>query len=175
MDIATLIGIAGASGLIIWAMAGGGSLGAFVDVPSLIIVVGGTIAVVLGRHTLPEFIGHLGGAAKAFMPKLQKLEPLVEMFPELGTLARREGMLEVLGRKARRSESRTIMEGESVGIFQQAYYFSNKSPSVTGGGITSQRRPETEMRRGWGIRVLFVSGSRITPYYEPATAPHSKM
>ena len=93
MDIATLIGMAGAVGLILWAMGSAGDLGAFADVPSLIIVVGGTIFVVMSRHTLPEFIGHLGGAVKAFMPKSQKLESLIELMPELGTLARRRGML----------------------------------------------------------------------------------
>lgn len=110
MDIATLIGLVGASGLIIWAMGSAGSLGAFVDIPSLIIVVGGTIAVVLSRHTLPEFIGHLTGAVKAFVPKSQQLEPLVEMFPELGTLARREGML-ALEPKAAEASERFLKQG----------------------------------------------------------------
>ncbi|MEN9836849.1 MAG: hypothetical protein RLZ79_517 [Pseudomonadota bacterium] len=110
MDIATLIGLLGASGLIVWAMGSAGSLGAFVDVPSVIIVIGGTIFVVLSRCTMPEFIGHLTGAAKAFMPKSEKLEVLIELMPELGTLARREGLL-ALEPKAAETQERFLKTG----------------------------------------------------------------
>jgi chemotaxis protein MotA len=93
MDIATLIGLAGAIGVIVWAILLGGSFGAFVDIPSVAIVIGGTAAVVMSRHTLTEFIAHFAGAVKAFMPKTQKLEPLVELFPEFGQIAKKEGLL----------------------------------------------------------------------------------
>jgi chemotaxis protein MotA len=132
MDIATLIGIVGAVGLVIWAMASGGDLGAFADVPSLIIVVGGTVFVVLSRHTLPEFIGHLGGAVKAFMPKSQKLETLIELMPELGTLARREGML-ALEPKAAEASERFLKNGLMLLV-----------DGTDEGNLTSRMRTEME-------------------------------
>ena len=42
MDIASLIGFLGAVGMIAGAMISSGGIGAFIDTPSLLIVVGGT-------------------------------------------------------------------------------------------------------------------------------------
>jgi chemotaxis protein MotA len=56
MDIATVVGMAGAFGLIIWAMDGAAGIGAFWDITSVTIVLGGSLAVLLMRSTLPEFI-----------------------------------------------------------------------------------------------------------------------
>ena len=42
MDIASLVGLIGACGMIIGAMLAGGSLGPFVDTASILIVIGGT-------------------------------------------------------------------------------------------------------------------------------------
>ena len=42
MDIASLLGLIGALGFIIYAMVSGGGIGPFIDVPSLAIVFGGT-------------------------------------------------------------------------------------------------------------------------------------
>ena len=41
MDIATLLGLAGAFGLIIWSMLQGGTLAAYTNIPGLAIVLGG--------------------------------------------------------------------------------------------------------------------------------------
>ena len=40
MDIASLIGILGAIGMIVFAMVSGGGVGPFIDVPSILIVLG---------------------------------------------------------------------------------------------------------------------------------------
>ena len=42
MDIASLIGLLGAIGMIVFAMVSGGGVGPFIDVPSILIVFGGT-------------------------------------------------------------------------------------------------------------------------------------
>jgi chemotaxis protein MotA len=110
MDIATILGLVGALGVVLWAILMGGSIGAFIDGPSLAIVVGGTISVVLSRHTFADFIGHLAGAVKAFAPKSQKLDTLIEVLPEYGTLARRDGML-ALEAKAAETEERFLKSG----------------------------------------------------------------
>jgi chemotaxis protein MotA len=91
MDIATILGLIGALGVVLWAILMGGSLSAFIDGPSLAIVLGGTISVVLSRHTFADFVSHLAGAVKAFIPKPQTLDTLIAVLPEYGTLARREG------------------------------------------------------------------------------------
>ncbi|MDX2474013.1 MAG: motility protein A, partial [Candidatus Krumholzibacteria bacterium] len=42
MDIATIIGLVVAFGLIVWSIVLGGSLSGFVDMPSIAVVIGGT-------------------------------------------------------------------------------------------------------------------------------------
>ena len=57
MDIATIAGIVGAFVLIIIAMLLGGSPLAFLDAPSVLIVLGGTFAVTMSCFSLPEMFG----------------------------------------------------------------------------------------------------------------------
>ncbi|BBC41245.1 chemotaxis protein PomA [Photobacterium damselae subsp. piscicida] len=57
MDLATLIGMLGAFAFIVMAMLLGGSLGMFFDVPSVLIVFGGTTFVVLMKYSIGQFLG----------------------------------------------------------------------------------------------------------------------
>ena len=63
MDIASIVGLLGAIGLIAMAM---GDPGPFVDTASILIVLGGSIMATLYRSTMPEFIGFAGVMGKAF-------------------------------------------------------------------------------------------------------------
>lgn len=54
MDLASVIGLLGAIGMILGSLfAGGGSLGPFIDVPSILIVMGGTFFGVMYTAPLP--------------------------------------------------------------------------------------------------------------------------
>jgi chemotaxis protein MotA len=53
-DRATVVGLAAALVLMLAAIAMGGSLGAFIDLPAILIVVGGTLAVTTVSFSLPE-------------------------------------------------------------------------------------------------------------------------
>ncbi len=55
MDIASLIGFLGAMGMIAGAMISAGGLGMYIDVPSMLIVFGGTFFAVMYRCELPQF------------------------------------------------------------------------------------------------------------------------
>ncbi|EMI7279539.1 flagellar motor protein PomA, partial [Vibrio parahaemolyticus] len=65
MDLATLIGLIGGFAFVIMAMVLGGSIGMFVDVTSILIVVGGSAFVVLMKFTLGQFFGAAKIAGKA--------------------------------------------------------------------------------------------------------------
>lgn len=77
MDLATLIGMLGAFAFIVMAMLLGGSLGMFFDVPSVLIVFGGTTFVVLMKYSIGQFLGATKIAAKAFMYKTDNPEELI--------------------------------------------------------------------------------------------------
>ncbi|HGG60144.1 MAG TPA: flagellar motor protein PomA [Gammaproteobacteria bacterium] len=99
MDLATLIGIIAAFGVIIGAIILGGSAGMFVNIPSLVIVVGGTFAVTLMQVSLKQFLGSFKVAMRAFMNKVSPPEVLIEEAVELADTARKEGLLALEGRK----------------------------------------------------------------------------
>ena len=73
MDLATIVGIAGALALIVVSMLMSGELGMFVNVPSLVIVVGGTIFAVMAKFGLSQFLGAVTVAGKSFKTKLTLL------------------------------------------------------------------------------------------------------
>lgn len=93
MDLATLIGFLAAWGLIIATIALGSGAMVFVNIPSLMIVIGGAFAVVLMRFTLGQFIGSIKTAMKAFMYKAESPEELIASVVELAGIARKEGLL----------------------------------------------------------------------------------
>lgn len=99
MDIGSLIGILGALGLIGAAMASGGDMGAFVDVASIQIVVGGTACAVMYAVPMPYFVGSFGVFGKAFMPVQFDHKGLVERAGELAALARKDGMMALEGQE----------------------------------------------------------------------------
>ena len=93
MDIATLVGIIGAFAIIIMAMVLGGDIGVFVNAPSLLIVLGGSIFVVLMKFTLGQFLAAGKVAAKAFMFKSVNPEDIIAETVEMADAARKGGLL----------------------------------------------------------------------------------
>ncbi|HHJ35733.1 MAG TPA: flagellar motor protein PomA [Gammaproteobacteria bacterium] len=93
MDLATLIGIVGAAGCIIAAIMMGGEMGMFVNGPSVMIVVAGTLAVVLMKFSMSDMLGAFGVALKAFINKAQHPAEIIEQSVELANVARKDGLL----------------------------------------------------------------------------------
>ncbi|MFT5758986.1 MAG: chemotaxis protein MotA [Alteromonadaceae bacterium] len=93
MDIATIVGILGAIGLLIMAMLLAGDISMFIDTQSVIIVFGGSIFVVLANFNLGQFFGIGKIIAKAFMFKLERPEDLIEKAVEMADAARKGGFL----------------------------------------------------------------------------------
>ncbi|MCK5666569.1 MAG: flagellar motor protein PomA, partial [Thiotrichaceae bacterium] len=72
MDIASLVGILLAFGIIGSAIMIGGPFIIFVNVPSILVVVGGTLGATLMRVTLADFLGSFKVGMKGFMYKMDK-------------------------------------------------------------------------------------------------------
>jgi chemotaxis protein MotA len=97
MDLATLIGLVGAFGIILAAILAGGSAILFVNVPSILIVGGGTIFVVLMKFPLAHFFAAFKIAMKAFINKGDDPVKLINEGVELANIARKEGVLGLEG------------------------------------------------------------------------------
>ena len=99
MDIASIVGLIGGVGMILGAMISGGGLGPFFDVPSVLIVFGGTFFLVMYSTPMPVFLGSFGAMAKAFMPPIKKQDELIERMVELSGIARKDGMMALEGQE----------------------------------------------------------------------------
>jgi chemotaxis protein MotA len=93
MDLATLLGMVGAIGIVLAAILTGGSALVFINIPSILIVVGGTVMVVMIKFSLGQFFGAFKVAMTAFIHKVEDPEELIEKIVELANIARKEGML----------------------------------------------------------------------------------
>lgn len=93
MDLATLIGLIGAFGFIIGAMASSGGVAIFIDVPSVLIVVIGSLFVVMMKYNMKQFLGAIKIAVKAFMFKIDKPDALIEQSVTMADAARKGGFL----------------------------------------------------------------------------------
>ena len=67
MDLATLIGLLGALGIITAAIFVGGSVLVFINVPSILIVLCGSLLVVLMKFPMGHTLGAFKVALKAFL------------------------------------------------------------------------------------------------------------
>lgn len=99
MDLATLVGIVGALALIVVSMLMSGQLGMFVNGPSLVIVVGGTIFAVMAKFGLGQFLGAGKVAGKSFFAKNPNLNDLIVELVSLADEARKGGLLSLEGKE----------------------------------------------------------------------------
>ena len=93
MDFATLLGLAAAVGVIVASIATGGDFSVFINLPSLMIVVGGTIGAVLMKVQLSNFFGAFKVAMKAFLHRGEAPSEIIEEAMELAETARKSGLL----------------------------------------------------------------------------------
>lgn len=99
MDLATLLGLIGAMGILLVAIFTGGEFGMFVNVPSLLIVVGGTVGAVMMKFTIGQFLGAFKVAMRAFIFKMDRPEDLIAQTVEMAHEARKGGLLALEGRE----------------------------------------------------------------------------
>jgi chemotaxis protein MotA len=93
MDIATVIGVVSAFGLVLAAIFMGGGLNIFINVPSALIVVGGTMGVTMIAYPLKDFFGVLKVVQKALFSKTISVSELIEKFVGFANKTRKEGIL----------------------------------------------------------------------------------
>jgi len=91
VDIATVLGLVVAFGLVMFAI--GGGIASFIDIPSILIVIGGTVGVVLIAYPLGDVLKVIGVALKNFMYALPTGLETISQLVELAQVVRKEGIL----------------------------------------------------------------------------------
>lgn len=97
MDLATIIGLIGAMALIVMTMMLSGDLAMFVNVPSLVIVFGGSIFAVMAKFGFSQFLGAGKVAGKSFVTKASDPLELIDEVVNLADAARKGGLLALEG------------------------------------------------------------------------------
>ena len=95
MDIATIAGIISAFGLVLAAIFMGGGLALFIDVPSIMIVGGGTLGATMVNYPLKEIFGVFKVVKNAFFTSNIASKELIKMFVDFAKKSRKEGILSI--------------------------------------------------------------------------------
>lgn len=93
MDLGTIAGIVVSLVLVVSAILLGGAPVLFFNLPSALIVVGGTLGVTMIRGSLAELVGMTQVVRKAFSVRLPDAGELIPRIIDLSRKARKEGML----------------------------------------------------------------------------------
>lgn len=147
MDLATLLGMVGAIGIVLAAMLFGGSVLVFVNVPSILIVLGGTFMVVMIKFSMQQFFGAFKVAVRAFIFKLETPEELITQIVKLSNIARKEGMLALENEEI---SNNFLNEGIKMLID------GNDRDVVN--AVMSKDMQQTVDRHKWGAKVFSATG-----------------
>ncbi|MFH7320350.1 motility protein A [Desulfurivibrio sp. D14AmB] len=93
MDLATLIGVVLGSVLLVGAILLGDAPGIFVNPPSVLIVVGGTLATALIRFSIADVVNSFKIAMNAFTVRLNNPQEVIAEIVSLAHVARKNGLI----------------------------------------------------------------------------------
>lgn len=93
MDIATFIGVIASFGLLVITIMMGSGLGSFVNVPSVMVVLGGTLCATMINYPLKDVINSIKVAKNAFFAKTMTFGEVITNFVNYANKARKEGIL----------------------------------------------------------------------------------
>lgn len=93
MDIATIIGLIAGISLVAITIIMGGNIAIFINIPSFVLVVGGTLAATLINFPMSDVLSVFNTAKNTFIQRVATTEHLIEKLVSFATVARREGIL----------------------------------------------------------------------------------
>lgn len=93
MDSATFIGIVGGMPLIIVSILLGSNISAFINIPGLLVVIGGTIMATLIMQKMPVVLSSIKVAMNAFFDKTEPPQEIIKQVVNLASKSRKGGML----------------------------------------------------------------------------------
>lgn len=147
MDFATLLGLAGAAVIISMAIILGASSEVFLNVPSILIVVLGSLAVVLAKFSFAQYFGAFRAAGRAFSFKLPDTQTLIEELVDIANVARKQGVLALEGRETSSDFMgqglQHLIDGQSADVIE---------------ALMNKERLLTLDRNRWGAKVFRAFG-----------------
>jgi chemotaxis protein MotA len=115
MDIATLAGVISAFGLVVAAIFMGGGLTLFINIPSALIVIGGTLGTTMINYPLGDMLKVLSVVKNALFTEAMQASSLIENFVSFANKSRREGIL-ALESEIKKVENEFLKRGIQLSI-----------------------------------------------------------
>ncbi len=156
MDIATVIGIVLGFGLIVVSILLGGSLTAFIDIPSLVVVLGGTVASTLTAFPLGSVLRFFGVFKTAFFAKPFDAVKTVKQLVELAETARRDGILSLEAKLAEGDFDPFLAQGLRMAI-------DGQDPAMIQAAL--EQEIEATMERHAEGKALFDTVGKYAPAF----------
>lgn len=97
MDIASIVGVVAGLGFTVVTILLGSGLGLFWNLPSVMIVFGGTLAATMIAFPLSDFLGIIKVTMKVFLFKIEKPENIIAKLVDISNKARKGGLLSIEG------------------------------------------------------------------------------
>jgi len=95
MDKGTLIGIVSGVGVVLGSMLMGGGVAAFIDIPSILIVLGGTISAILINFPMGDVIGVMKVTQKIIKEEIMPSSKYIDKIVDISKKARTNGLLAI--------------------------------------------------------------------------------
>ena len=115
MDLGTVIGLVLVLALLLGAMAMGVGIGAYIDIPSVLIVIGGSIGALMVSFKPSQMKKFTKVFAKAIKPGEEDVAELIKKLVEFATKARKDGIL-ALESQVNDEENEFLRKGLSMAI-----------------------------------------------------------
>jgi chemotaxis protein MotA len=147
VDLATLIGLLGAFGVISATILMGAASEMFFDVASLMIVVVGGLFVVLIKFSIKQFLGAFKVAVRAFKFRLPSVEESILEMVDIAMIVRKEG---VLALEDRQLSSPFLEAGIQLMI-------DGQGPEIIQAFLEKERLLTLDRNR-WGAKVFSAMG-----------------
>ncbi len=153
MDLSTIIGMGVAFGLMLMAILQGGPLTMFLNVPSVLIVVGGTAGVAFVQYPAKDLLDAINVAKKTVLHKEASINDMIMQLMGFANKARKEGIL------ALQSEMEKIDDEFLVKAMQMAV--DGQEPDTLSGMLNTEIE-YIQQRHEKGANI-FISLGTISP------------
>ncbi|BDD87338.1 motility protein A [Desulfofustis limnaeus] len=153
MDLSTIIGMGAAFGLMMMAILQGGPLSMFINIPSILIVVGGTAGVAFVQYPFKDLFDAVNVAKKTVLVKEASINNMIVQLMGFANKARKEGIL------ALQSEMEKIEDEFLVKAMQMAV--DGQEPDTLRGMLNTEIE-YIQQRHEKGANI-FVSLGTISP------------
>ena len=110
MDIATLVGLVLGFGVVMASIWMGGGLAEFIDIPSVVVVVGGMLCSVMIHFSLQQFLGVFAIMKKTVLVKVPQPNEVIQQMVNYAAISRRDGAL-ALEEQLRKTDNAFIAKG----------------------------------------------------------------